>query len=216
LYDYAPGFNGVRAAARFGMLFFFFLALLAGAGLASIESRWKRVAQSMAVLGCAVFIWQTRPAPFPIDRPWPFVSAGLAETPGYLRPGPRTPSIYRWVAQLDRDTVLVEFPFGDLAYDLRYMFFSAAHHRRMLGGYSGIFPASFLERRAALEHPLDKPVEARAALTDATHAIVHVSAWPDGTGERIARWLLDAGAHELTAADGARLFQLPRIVARPR
>jgi hypothetical protein len=86
----------------------------------------------------------------------------------------------------------------------------------MLGGYSGIFPASFLQRRAALEHPLEKPVEAWEALADATHAIVHGSAWPDGTGDRIARWLLDAGAQELTGADGARLFQLPRMVARPR
>jgi hypothetical protein len=216
LYDFVPGFKGVRAAARFGMLFFFFLALLAGAGLALVELRWKRAAQAMALVGCGVFLWQTRPAPFPLDRPWPFVSAGLAETPPYLHPGPKVPSIYRWVEQLDRDAVLVEFPFGDLAYDLRYMFFSGTHHRRMLGGYSGIFPASFLERRAVLERPLEKPIEAWAALAGATHAIVHAAAWPDGTGDRIARWLQDAGARELAGADGARLFQLPRIVARPR
>jgi len=213
LYNYVPGYRGLRAAARVATLFFFFLALLAGIGIALIESRSKRAAQAMALVGCGVFIWQCRPAPLPVDRAWPFVSPGLAPTPAYLHPSPRMPAVYRWILPLDPGAVLVEFPFGDSAYELRYMFFSSAHRRRMLGGYSGVFPASYAARRTWLEQPLTKPDEAWKALAGATHAIVHAAAWPDDTGDRIARWLLQQGARELGGSDGARVFELP--VARP-
>ncbi|MBI3494116.1 MAG: hypothetical protein HY047_20410 [Acidobacteria bacterium] len=186
-YDYVPGFRGVRAAARFAMLFFFFLASLAGVGVALIESRARRIAQIVAVVGCGIFLWQTRPAPFPVNRPWPFVSAGLAPVPAYLSPTLQVPLIYRWASQLGPGAVLVEFPFGDNAYELRYMFFASTRGWRMLGGYSGIFPPSYL----------------------ATHAIVHTAAWPDDTGDRIARWLQQHGAREAGRFDAARAFVLP-------
>jgi hypothetical protein len=213
LYNYVPGYRGLRAAARFATLFFFFLALLAGSGVALVESRSKRAAQVMVLVGCGVFIWQCRPAPFPVDRAWPFVSPGLAPPPAYLHPGPRMPAVYRWIVPLDPGAVLVEFPVGDSAYELRYMFFSSVHGRRMLGGYSGIFPPSYTARRTWLEHPLANPDEAWKALAGSTHAIVHTAAWTDGTGDRIARWLQQEGARELGRSDGARVFELP--VARP-
>ena len=83
--------------------------------------------------------------------------------------------VYRVLATLGRDAVLVEFPFGDSAYDLRYMEFSSTHGRRMRGGFSGVFPASWVARRSTLEHPLDA---AWAAHDGATHAIVHTRARP--------------------------------------
>jgi hypothetical protein len=202
------------AAARFATLFFFFLALLAGIGVALVESRSRGAARAMVLVGCGVFLWQSRPGPFPVDRAWPFVSPGLEPTPAYLHPAPRMPAVYRWILPLDPGAVLVEFPFGDSAYELRYMFFSSAHRRRMLGGYSGVFPASYTTRRTWLEHPLMKPAEAWMALAGATHAIVHTAAWPDDTGDRIARWLQQEGARELGASDGARVFALPSRVGR--
>lgn len=208
LYDYAPGFRGVRAVARYAMLFFFILASLAGAGVALIESRARRLAGILAVAGCGVFLWQTRPAPFPVDRPWPFVSAGLAPVPEYLRPAPKAPSVYRWAASLDARAVLVEFPFGDDAYQLRSMFFTATTGTRRLGGYSGIFPPSYLARKRVLEHPLAQPDEAWAALDGATHAIVHAAAWDDDTGDRIAQWLQQRGAREVGRFDATRAFEL--------
>jgi hypothetical protein len=208
LYDYVPGFRGVRAVGRYAMLFFFFLAALAGLGVAYVESYSRRGAQILALIACGVFLWQTRPSPFPLDRAWPVVSEGLAPVPEYLRPGPTPPAIYRFIATLDRGGVLAEFPFGDDAYDLRYMYFSAAHHRRMLAGFSGVFPESYLSRKAVLQQPLAQPDAAWDALAGATHAIVHAAAWPDDTGERIARWLQDHGAREAGRFDGARVFEL--------
>ena len=214
LYNYVPGYRGLRAAARFATLFFFFLALLAGIGVALVQS--DRAPPGPWSLSGGAFIWQSRPAPLPVDRAWPFVSAGLAPTPAYLHPGPRMPPVYRWILPLDPGAVLVEFPFGDLAYELRYMFFSSTHGRRMLGGYSGVFPVSYTARRTWLEHPLTQPDEAWMALAGATHAIVHTAAWPDDTGDRIARWLQQEGARELGRSDGARVFELlPSPEGRP-
>jgi hypothetical protein len=210
LYDYAPGFRGIRAVARMATMFFFFLAMLAGFGVAAIQLRWKRAALATALAACAIFLWQTRPAPFPLDREWPFVSAGLAPVPAYLRPEPATPPVYRFLATLDRDAVLVEFPFGDNAYDLRYMYFSVAHRRRMLGGYSGVFPDSWVRRRGALEQPLAHGEEGWRALDGATHAVVHARGWPDATGARICDWLRAHGAREAGVFDDAHVFELRR------
>jgi len=208
LYDYVPAFRGVRAVARMATMFFFFLAILAGLGVAYLESFSRRAAQVAGVAACALFLWQTRPSPFPLDRPWPPVSEGLAPVPEYLRPAPETPAIYRFVASLDRPVVLAEFPFGDDAYDLRYMYFSTAHRRPMLAGYSGVFPERYLARKALLQRPFEQPDAAWAALAGATHALVHARAWQDDTGGRIARWLQDRGAREAGRFDGARIFEL--------
>lgn len=210
-YEYAPGFRGVRAAARMATLFFFFLAALAGFGVASIATLSRRASHAVVLAACAIFLWQTRPSPFPLDREWPFVSPGLAAVPAYLRPDPRPPAIYRFVATLDPEAVLAEFPFGDNAYDLRYMYFSAAHRRRMLGGYSGVFPDSWVARRDALAQPMAAPDAAWRALDGATHAIVHARGWPDATGERLADWLRAHGARDAGVFNNAHVF-----VLRPR
>ena len=106
--------------------------------------------------------------------------------------------------------MLAEFPFGDNAYDLRYMFFSATHRRRMLGGYSGVFPDSWLARRSALAQPLAVPDDAWRALEGATHAVVHGRGWPDATGERIGDWLKAHGARDAGVFDDAHVFELRR------
>jgi hypothetical protein len=120
------------------------------------------------------------------------------------------PPVYRFLSTLDRGAVLVEFPFGDNAYDLRYMYFSLAHGRPMLGGFSGVFPASWVARKAALEHPLADSAAAWAALDGATHAVVHARGWPDAPGARIADWLRARGAREAGVFDDAHVFELRR------
>ena len=44
-------------------------------------------------------------------------------------------------------TVVVEFPFGEWAYELRYVFYSTAHWHPLLNGYSGHFPAELQHER---------------------------------------------------------------------
>jgi hypothetical protein len=208
LYDHLPGFRGIRAVARMATMFFFFLSLLAGIGVAAIEGASKRTALAAALAGAVLFLWQTRPSPFPLDREWPYVSAGLAPVPAYLRPTPTLPPVYRFFGTFDHDAVVAEFPFGDNAYDLRYMYFSTWHRRRMLGGYSGVFPASWTARRALLSRPLASGDGAWSALAGATHAVVHARGWPDDTGARVGDWLRAHGAREAGVFDDAHVFVL--------
>jgi hypothetical protein len=113
------------------------------------------------------------------------------------------------VMSLRPGAILAEFPFGDSWYDLRYMYFSATHRRRLLNGYSGIFPPSFLARQRVLARPLLDPDAAAQALGGATHIVVHRHAWADNTGVLVGAWLEAFGARAIGEGDGAILYELP-------
>jgi hypothetical protein len=206
LYAYVPGFSGLRVAARFAALVMVFLALLAGAGAAVIERRMGLAGRLIVLILASVFLWQTWPATFPVNGV--LASPALAPPPAYLRPTAELPPIYRALDDVDADAIVAELPFGDPWYELRYMFFSATHGRRLLNGYSGVFPPSYTARQRALSSPLDAPGLALDALGAATHVIVHEAAWRDDTGRRLVAWLESAGATAVATEDGAHLLAL--------
>src|SRR5205807_3089673 len=81
--------------------------------------------------------------------------AEYASMPIALQPIPtRTPPVYADLLR-DRgdspDAVIVEYPTSDrpqpnmALHDATYMFYSTAHWQKLLNGYSGFFPASYLE-----------------------------------------------------------------------
>jgi hypothetical protein len=156
----------------------------------------------------ALFLVQAQPAVFPLNVP--LVSDGLANPPpAYLTPAPAMPEIYRAVDSLRPGAVIAELPFGDPWYDLRYMYFSGLHRRRLLNGYSGIFPPSFLARQRVLARPLLDPTASMQALGGATHVVVHRQAWRDDTGARVGAWLEQFGAAIIAESDNAVLYELP-------
>jgi hypothetical protein len=207
LHNYVPGYSGLRVPARFAMLFFIFLALLAGTGVATLERRWRLAGRAVGAMAVAVFVIVAKPAAFPLNATLP--SEGLATPPAYLTPSAHLPEVYRAVDSLRPGAILVEFPFGDSWYDLRYMFFSGMHRRRMLNGYSGLFPPSFLARQRVLAKPLLDPEASAQALGGATHVVVHRRAWTDDTGARVGAWLEGLGATIIAEADGAAVYALP-------
>jgi hypothetical protein len=208
LHSYVPGYDALRVPARFASLFFVFLALLAAFGIGAIERRWRRTGQLIACVVILLFLQPAVPRRITINAP--LTSAGLATPPpAYLTPRAQLPAIYGAVESLRPGAILVELPFGDPWYDLRYMFFSATHHRRLLNGYSGIFPPSFLARQRVLARPLLDPGASAQAIGGATHVIVHRQAWKDDTGTRLGVWLETFGAKLLSEADGAALYELP-------
>ena len=202
-----PGYSGLRVPTRFVSLFFVFLGVLAGLGVSVISRPWPRAGAVVAVCATCLFLWQGRDQRVTFDRPLP--SPGLAEIPSYLTPSGTLPPIYRAVERLAPSAILVELPFGDPWYDVRYMFFAATHRRTLLNGYSGVLPPSYLARRVALTRPLRDTPRARSALTAATHAVVHKAAWTDATGVEIDAWLQRQGALLIGEVDGAVLYQLP-------
>lgn len=202
--DYVPGFSGLRVAHRYVVIVTTLLAVLAGFG-AQWLSRW-RLGQAATVVAVALVTHTAWSAPFPIDREIP--PGPLRQPPAYLRPSATVPDIYRSVDTLPADAVIVEFPFGELAYEVRYTFFTGAHRRRSLNGYSGVLPPSYLERQAALRAPLVDQDRAWASIAGATHAVVHPAAWTDEHGQRIRAWLESRGARVVDEQDGAWLFAL--------
>jgi hypothetical protein len=208
LHDHVPGYSGLRVPSRFAMLFFVSIALLAAVGVAGVERKQRTVGRVIAVIGVAAFLMQARPAVFPVNGV--LGSPGLVTPPpAYLTPSPDPPPIYRAVESLPENATLAELPFGDSFYDLRYMHFAGMHRRRLLNGYSGLFPPSFLARQRILARPLLDPPASAQALGGATHVIVHRGGWADDTGNRVAAWLEEFGATALTTQDGATLYQLP-------
>ena len=211
LYQYVPGFDGLRVPARMGMLVALFLAVLGGYGARAIERAFRprgRATIALA-LACALFLIEASPAPITMNGTW---SAGALKPPPVplLAPdGP--PAIYQAVRALPSQAVLAEFPFGDEQYDLRYMLYSAAHWRPLLNGYSGGFPRSFAVNRAGLGRVLEDADTAWQVLSTsgATHAIVHEGVFPDGDGARVSAWLTAHGAREVAASGQDRLFELP-------
>jgi hypothetical protein len=216
LHQYVPGYSGLRVPARFAMLFFLFLAVVASFGVAALERRWRTIGRLVGVLALSVFLVQAAPAAFPLNQP--LVSASLVNPPpAYLTPSAELPAIYRAVDSLREGAILAELPFGDPWYDLRYMYFSGIHRRRLLNGYSGLFPPSFLARQRVLATPLLDLEAAAQALGGATHVIVHRSAWKDDTGRRLGAWLEQFGATVIADDDDAVLYELavrPAIVER--
>ncbi|RPH62737.1 MAG: hypothetical protein EHM89_05125 [Acidobacteria bacterium] len=208
LYDHVPGFDGVRAPARFGMLFALFLAVLASFGVRVIEQRVRR-ASLITIPLAFLFFYEATAAPILMNVTSD--ATGLARPPGRMVPGPETLGIYRAVNELPNEVVVAEFPFGDPSYELRYMYYSTTHWRRLLNGYSGSFPDSHIKAREVLGAlPNRRHEEAWALLTSerVTHAVVHEGAFVGDAGARLSTWLESRGAREIAVAGQDRLFEL--------
>lgn len=106
--------------------------------------------------------------------------------------------------------MIAELPFGDPAWELRYVYYSTVHWKRILNGYSGGFPQSYKVRVARLERYRTEPDEAWSALQSAgtTHVIVHEAAMPPEQAPSMRTWLETHGAREVGRFDRDVLYDL--------
>lgn len=228
LYDMVPGFNGLRVPARFAMIAGFFLAVLGGFGAArilrsesispervSVNSARRRTTV-FAVLAILILI-EGAAIPFEINRTWnmheatPPARVFPAHTIG-RSPGQGGPPVYARVAALPQGSVITEFPFGDGAWEIRYVYYAAAHWKPIANGYSGGFPPRYKERVAHLQRVGVDPDAAWQSLQDSgtTHVVVHRNAFANpANADIVENWLRTRGATELERfADGDVLFAL--------
>ena len=209
LYENVPGYGSLRVPARFAMLVTLFLSVLGGWGALEI-TRCVRRARLVLSIVSLVFLLESTAAPIVLNDVWR--DFDLKKPPARVLVGSATPAIYRAVEGLPAEAVLVEFPFGSSPYELRYMFYSIEHRRRLANGFSGALPASYLARRSALGAVLGEPDRAWGALagSGATHAVVHEAAWRRGKGKKVTAWLERHGARRLAVAGDDVLLALPR------
>jgi hypothetical protein len=207
-YDHVPGFDGLRVPARFAMLLILFLSVAAGLGAVVLERRFRRGGAVAIVLG-ALAVAEAFAAPIVINGT---VAEGrYAMPPPRVYTGERVPGAYRFLKTLPAPgTVVVEFPLGEWAYEVRYVFYAAAHWHPILNGYSGHFPLSYNMNATHLRHPLDSPGASWDTLlrSGATHAVVHLPYYKDDEGARIAMWLQARGAKMVGEFDRDQVFQL--------
>jgi hypothetical protein len=195
LMEHVPGFDGLRAPARFAMIATLMLAVLAGYG-ADAVSRWRRGRIWLTAAGL-VFLIEGNSLPFQTNATYaPREFAGLEPR---LRLPALAPAIYHQVGRLQPDATLVELPLGHPDFDLRAMFYSTVHWRRLLNGYSGFFPPHYPQLVVALSDVPRHTDLAWNALRagGATHAIVHEGAYLSGAGAETSAALRRRGAAEI-------------------
>jgi hypothetical protein len=207
LYEYVPGFEGVRAPARFAMVVAFMLAVLGGYGAAVLaKSKWgSRLLLAVA----AMFLLEGTAVPFLVNGVTPPSGFHPPEARLY-RPG-RAPAIYREPVRAIGDGVLAELPLGQPDFDLRAMYYSTVHWRPILNGYSGFYPPHYGQLAFALgevpRHPELSMKALRAA--GATHVLVHEGAYLGNEGAETSAALRRHGATELYRDGTDALLRLP-------
>ena len=207
LWDHVPGFEGLRVPARFAMITALMLAVLGGCGAAVVLRR--RGGGVIVGVMAAAFLFEAGATPFIINGVTPV--RGFTTPEGRLHPADRAPAVYKAVAQVPTDAVLAELPIGQPDFDLRAMFYSTAHWRRLLNGYSGFFPPQYRRVSFALSQIPRHPRVSVDTLREmgATHVIVHESAFLDAEGRETTAVLRQLGARELFRDNGDVLLALP-------
>ena len=206
LYEYVPGFDGLRVPARFAMVAVLMLAVLGGYGAAAL-SRWRWATPAFAVLTVALMA-ESIVRPFPIN--------GIGTLRDYATPEPRVyrparaPAVYQRLAR-EPNVVLAELPMGQSDYDIRAMFYSIVHHAKLLNGYSGFFPQHYGLLALAVSDVPGHATTAWAALREAgaSHVIVHEAAWLDDRGPRTTAALVELGAVEVLRDRTDVLLRMP-------
>lgn len=206
LYQYVPGFDGLRVPARFAVLVMLGLSVLSGFAVRDIL-RWRPAAGPALLALAALFLVESTPVPIPVNVT---SSDKYLSPPSRVFPSWQAPPVYQHLATLPESTVVLELPFGDPAWELRYVYYSSVHWRPLVNGYSGGFPESYLRLRSYLDEPRRAPNDGFAAMmaSGATHLVLHTAAYPAEEGREIRAWLESRGLHASGAFGPDLVYQL--------
>jgi hypothetical protein len=203
-----PGGDGLRVPARLAMVIALMLAVCGGFALARLPQRrnWSILIAAVAM----ALLVEASPSEFPVN--------GMQGTPGFgvpearLYPPRDAPPIYRAVSSLDRDAILLELPIGDPNWDVRAVYYSTAHWRALINGYSGFFPPHYGSLIARLGSTGRNPDDATQALLDsgATHVLFHEQGFAGAEGAESRRWLESTGAREVAREGPDTLYIVRR------
>jgi len=211
LYRFVPGFDALRVPSRFAMLVAFCLAGLVAIGVAAIgDDRRRRL---VALVAGALIAIEFVPAPFPINgNSTVYARADLAPLPDTVESGAGAPPVYRFIASLPPNTVILELPLGEPAFDIRYMFYSTRHWKPLVNGYSGGEPPDYELLDTSLQDITTRPDRAWQALLDsrATHVVVHEALFVRDEGPSLTAWITARGGREVARFGGDAVVELPR------
>jgi hypothetical protein len=207
-YMFVPGFDGLRVPARYAMIVTLGLAVLGSLGLAAIDRRRQR---SAIFVAGALIVFEAIAIPIPINQnSADYTQPGLAPLPPFVATGGGAPAVYGFIAQLPPTSVVIELPLGEPAFDVRYMWYSTLHWKRLVNGYSGGAPLHYGFLTEALKDVATRPDRAWQAIVDstATHAVVHEGAYADERGRLFGDFFRVHGARAVAVFGTDRVFQL--------
>ncbi len=160
LYSHLPGFKGLRVPARFAIMVVFALSVLAGFGVLRIK-KWKTFFFILIPLLLVLEYW--------------------SGTLNFFQKEQEVPEVYRWLAEEEDDTVIVELPIAPsiptVHYEAYYMYSSTHHWKKMVNGYSGFFPPSYWDMNRTLQNfPSEESIALLREL-GVKYAIIHEEAF---------------------------------------
>jgi hypothetical protein len=207
LYRYVPGFDGVRVPARFMMLVALFHGVLSAFGAAALIGRFGRAGLALVLAGSVAIVVEGTSVPLRTNMAVPAPGYHLA--PRRLFVDGEAGPLYERIRTDPSTVVLIEFPFGEPAYETQAVFYAGYHRRKLVNGYSGFFPEEYLRRATFLDHvPFDFDAATMALRSSgATHAIVHERAF-GARGPEMSEWLRSIGGIELGHYNWDRLFHV--------
>ena len=173
LYQHVPAFDGLRAPARVAIFVIFFLAVLAAYGQAALEkASGKRLRRVLVAAIPALLLLEYWVAPLPLTA---YPSA--------------PPPLYAWLAK-QPSGVVAEFPMPQPnrlpGNDPRFEFMSTFHWMPLINGYSGYYPASYINRLERLSAMPGGTALENLVGAGVRYVIIHVSLYrPGGANEVI-------------------------------
>lgn len=165
LYEHVPLYHGLRALARLGVFVLFFLAALAAYGYAAVvHGLGRRARVVIAVAFCAVLIAEYRVRPL------------------MLVPYPNSaPPVYAWLAS-QPPGVVADMPMTadpSRGADPHYAYMSTFHWQPIVNGYSGFFPASYLDRLSQVRGFPDQRSINQLREDGVRYVVVHLARFDD-------------------------------------
>lgn len=195
LHDWLPVFSLLRAPARLGLIVMLALAVLAAAGLATLQGRLPaglRRAFGPVVIAATL--------------------AGSFVPSLNLVPAPAVPEAYRRLAALPRAPV-AEFPFFREPLErhrhTEYMLMSIFHWQPLVNGYSDHIPARAFEDMATLSTFPDSEAWGALEAHGVRYVVIHWRSFDHpqivAIGQRRAEW--ESRLRPIVSGDGVALYE---------
>ena len=164
LFEWVPGFKGLRISIRLAFVYLFFIGLLAALGVAAIGTRLSQRGRHWLWLAPIISCLELMPAPlnydvFAFDAP---------------------PSVYQALASDPDSGVVLELPTFDEHRDSLYMLWSLSHGRKLVNGVSGFYPPH-IQPLATLARTLPnrRNIEPLLNIHELRFLVVHLDALND-------------------------------------
>jgi len=171
LYKYVPGFDGLRATARFHVFVMFSLAVFSAFGIKALfdSVRDRKKALFLGLLLTSLTLVEYLSIPVPLKR---------------VPVKDEIPEVYKWLAQEKGDLAILELPLpqpkeSSSEEEFFRPYYSTYHWKRIVNGRSGYFPPLYKElKRRWYDHPVEQNLEDLKKLK-VNYLIVHSTSYDE-------------------------------------